>query len=360
MISMRELLTEVVKREASDLHITPGAPPMFRIDGKLVKSRYEVVTPETSKRLAYSIMTEKQKQKFEENWEADLSFGIEGLSRFRTNIFLQQGLVAMALRRVPTVIKGIEELRLPKIIGTFTDYPKGLILVTGPTGTGKSTTLAALIDKINTEKHLHILTVEDPIEFVHKHKSSIVNQREVYSDTKTFATALKYAMREDPDVVMIGEMRDLETIGAALTIAETGHLTFATLHTNSCAETINRIIDVFPPAQQTQVRVQLSFVLRAIVTQQLIPMIGGGRIVATEILITIPAIRAQIREDKIHQIYSTMQAGQKYGMQTMNMSIAELYLRGIISLEEAYAHSFDPTELNDLIIRKKERVSRGA
>jgi len=353
MITMKELLEEVVRRNASDLHITVGSPPQLRIDGKLVRTPYEVITPDIAKRLAYSIMTEKQKQKFEEEWEVDLSFGVEGLGRFRANIFSQRGCVAVAVRRIPARIQNFEELGLPPVVSTFANFARGLVLITGPTGAGKTTTLAALIDKINSERHVHILTVEDPIEYVHQHKNALVNQRELYADTMSFARALKYALRQDPDVIMVGEMRDLDTMEAALILAETGHLVFATLHTNSCAETINRIIDVFPTAQQKQVRVQLSFVLQAVVTQQLLPRINGGRVVATEIMVAIPAIRAQIREDKVHQIYSTIQAGQKYGMRTMNQSLSELYFARKITLDDAFAYATDPQELNDLILRKK-------
>jgi twitching motility protein PilT len=350
-MSMKSLLEELVRRNASDLHITVNVPPLLRIDGELTRLNLPVVTPDISKKLAYSIMTERQKKKFEETWELDLSFGIADLARFRVNIFLQRGNVAIVIRVIPTKIKGFNDLFLPSAVSTFSDFPRGLVLVTGPTGSGKSTTLAAIIDKINEEQHSHIITVEDPIEFVHTHKNCIINQREVGSDTITFSTALKYALRQDPDVVLIGEMRDLETMQSALQIAETGHLAFATLHTNSAAESINRIIDVFPVEQQTQVRVQLSFVLQAVLTQQLIPKIGGGRVCCTEILLVKPAIRAQIREDKIHQIYSSMQAGQKFGMMTMNQSLGNLYLQRKISLEEAMSHSSDVQELNDIIAR---------
>ncbi len=352
-LSMRFLLEDMIHRGASDLHITVGAPPVFRLDGSLHKMAADIVTEDSAKRFAYSIMTEKQKQQFEENWEIDLSFGVKGLSRFRCNVFLQRGSVALAVRAVPFKIHTLEELGIPPKVSEFSDYPRGLILICGPTGSGKSTTLAAIIDKINRERHEHILTVEDPIEFVHRHKNCIVNQREVHSDTLSFSRALKYALREDPDIVLIGEMRDLETISSALTIAETGHLAFATLHTNSASETINRIIDVFPTNQQTQVRVQLSFVLQAVLVQTLVPKVGGGRIVCTELMIATPAIRAQIRDDKVHQLYSTIQSGGKYGMQTMNMSLAERYLDGVITLEDCMGRSPDPQELNDIITRKK-------
>ncbi|MBN1756152.1 PilT/PilU family type 4a pilus ATPase [bacterium] len=354
MISIRQLLDEMIRRGSSDLHITVGSPPQFRIDGNLVRTQYEVINPEISKKLAYSLMTEKQKQKFEENWELDFSFGIDDLSRFRANAYLQKGYVGLALRSIPSKIQTSAELGLPPVISTFANFPRGLVLVTGPTGSGKSTTLASIIDKINEERHHHIMTVEDPIEFVHEHKNCLVNQREVFADTLSFGLALKHVLREDPDVVLIGEMRDLETTQAALTVAETGHLVFATLHTNSAAESINRIIDIFPTTQQTQIRVQLAFVVQAIVTQQLIPKIGGGRCVACEVLMATPAVRAQIREDKVHQIYSTIQAGQKHGMNTMNMSLAELYLARKISLEEAIARSSNITELNDIIARKRQ------
>ncbi len=352
MVTLRELLELMVKRNGSDLHITVGAPPLFRIDGKLVKSEYDVLGPEQTKKLAYSIMSERQRQKFEENSELDLSFGLENLSRFRCNIFMQRGNVAMALRQIPFKIQTFDELGLPEVVQKLGELPRGLVLVCGPTGSGKSTTLAAIIDKINTERNLHILTVEDPIEYLHRHKNSLVNQREVHADTKSFATSLKYALRQDPDVVLIGEMRDLETMEAALTISETGHLAFATLHTNSAAEAINRIIDVFPTTQQEQVRVQLSFVLQAVLCQQLIPKIGGGRVMAQEILITTPAIRAVVRDDKIHQIYSLIQAGQKYGMRTMNQSLYELYSKKQLSLNDAFARSSNIQELEEMISRQ--------
>ncbi len=354
MVTLRELLEMMTKRNASDLHLTVGSPPQLRVDGKLVKTDVDVLTPEDTKKLAYSIMNEKQKQKFEEKSELDLSFGIENLSRFRCNVFMQRGNVAVALRQIPFRIPGFEELGIPKVVSELADLPRGLVLITGPTGSGKSTTLAALINKINQERHCHILTVEDPIEYLHRHISCLINQREVYSDTQSFANALKYALREDPDVVLVGEMRDLETMEATLNISETGHLAFATLHTNSCAESINRIIDVFPTNQQEQVRVTVSFVLQAVVSQQLIPKIGGGRVLALEVMICTPAIRALIRDDKIHQIYSLMQAGQKYGMRTMNQSLAELYLKHKITLGDAMGRSSNMQELNELLARKSE------
>jgi twitching motility protein PilT len=352
MVSLRELLEIMAKKSASDLHLTVGAPPMIRVDGKLVKMDFDRLTPEVTKKLAYSMMNEKQKLKFEENSELDLSFGIENLSRFRCNIFVQRGNVAVSMRQIPYRVKTFEELGIPKVIQEFGNFPRGLVLVCGPTGSGKSTTLAALIDKINRERNDHILTVEDPIEYLHRHMGCIVNQREVHADTKSFAAALKYALREDPDVVLIGEMRDLETIEAALNISETGHLVFATLHTNSAAESINRIVDVFPTNQQEQVRVTLSFVLQAVIVQQLIPKVGGGRALAMEIMTATPAMRAIIRDDKVHQIYSTIQAGQKFGMRTMNMSLAELYHNRKITIGDAIARSGNVEELNDIISRK--------
>ncbi|UCD18544.1 MAG: type IV pilus twitching motility protein PilT [Candidatus Zixiibacteriota bacterium] len=353
MVSLRELLEEMVKMEASDLHLTVGTPPVVRVDGKLVRTQHDMLTADDTKKLAYSIMNEKQRLKFETSSELDLSFGIEQLSRFRCNVFMQRGNVAVALRQIPYKVKSFEELGLPKVISEFATLPRGLVLVTGPTGSGKSTTLAAVIDKVNRERQSHIITVEDPIEYLHRHQSSIVNQREVYSDTSSFAAALKYALREDPDVVLVGEMRDLETIEAAINISETGHLAFATLHTNSTAESINRIVDVFPTNQQEQIRVSLSFTLQAIVSQCLIPRIGGGRVIALEIMVCTPAIRALIRDDKVHQIYSMIQSGQKYGMKTMNQSLAELYNGGKITVGDAMSFSSNIQELNEMLTRGK-------
>jgi twitching motility protein PilT len=358
MVTLRELLELMVKKNASDLHLTTGSPPQLRVDGKLIKTEHDILNAEDTKKLAYSIMNEKQKQKFEEKSELDLSFGIEHLSRFRCNVFIQRGNVAVALRQIPFHIPSFEELGVPKVVADLANLPRGLVLVTGPTGSGKSTTLAALINKVNQERHCHILTVEDPIEYLHRHNSSLINQREVYADTSSFGSALKYALREDPDVVMVGEMRDLETMESTLNISETGHLAFATLHTNSCAESINRIIDVFPTNQQEQVRVTVSFVMQAVISQQLIPRIGGGRVLALEIMICTPAIRALIRDDKIHQIYSLMQAGQKYGMKTMNQSLAELYLKHKITLGDARGRSSNIQELNELLARKAELGQR--
>lgn len=353
MVSLRELLEQMVKMDASDLHLTVGSPPVVRVDGKLQGLKYDRLTGEDTKKLAYSMLSEKQKLKFEQASELDFSFGIESMSRFRCNIFMQRGNIAVVLRQIPYEVKSFEELGLPKVISEFAKLPRGLVLVTGPTGSGKSTTLAAIIDKINRERAVHIITVEDPIEYLHRHQMALVNQREVYSDTNSFATALKYALREDPDVVLVGEMRDLETIEAALSIAETGHLAFATLHTNSASESINRIVDSFPSNQQEQVRVSLSFSLQAIVSQCLIPKIGGGRVVAQEILVVTPAIRALIRDDKVHQMYSMMQSGQKYGMKTMNQSLADLYLTGKITLNDAMNYSSNTQELSEMLSKHK-------
>jgi len=346
-INLRALLDEMIKRGASDLHITAGEKPKIRIDGRLIDATgVDPLTARDTLQIAYSILTDAQKKRFEQDDELDFSFGIQNLSRFRGNVFKQRGCVSMAIRQIPFSIKGFDDLGLPSIIAKFAEKPRGLVLVTGPTGSGKSTTLAAMIDKINREERGHILTVEDPIEFVHKHQGCIVNQREIGADTKSFAAALKYALRQDPDVVLIGEMRDLETISAALTIAETGHLAFATLHTNSAAETINRIIDVFPSNQQSQVRAQLAFVLEGVITQTLVPRASGrGRVCACEIMVSTAAIRACIRDDKVHQIYSIMQAGKKYGMQTLNDALYQHVIQGNIKLDEAMQHSSDPNEL---------------
>jgi len=348
--TMHDLLTIMIERGASDLHITTGTPPQIRLHGKLTPlTQFERLTPQDTQRLAYSVLNEGQKQKYEEDNELDLSFGIQGLARFRCNVYRQRGAVAAAIRVIPIKIRSFDELGLPPIVEQLADRPKGLILVTGPTGSGKSTTLAAMVDKINNERTEHIMTIEDPIEFVHHHKKCLVNQREVFSDTQSFKNALKYILRQDPDVVLVGEMRDLETISAALTIAETGHLTLGTLHTNSCAQTINRIIDVFPTSQQSQVRAQLSLVLEGVLSQQLIPTPDGrGRVMSLEIMVTTPAIRNLIREEKIHQIYSAMQAGQKFGMQTMNQSLLELVQKRKISREEALNRSTLPEELAQL------------
>jgi twitching motility protein PilT len=368
MIELQKLLEIMIEKKASDLHITTGAPPQFRIDGKLMSFDSTILTAPDTKRLCYSVLTDAQRHKYEEEWELDFSFGIKGLSRFRGNIYMQRGAVAGAFRAISFDILNFSELGIAPIVNELIKRPKGLILVTGPTGTGKSTTLAAMIEKINNERNAHIITIEDPIEFLHRHKNCIVNQREVNSDTKSFGSALRHILRQDPDIILIGEMRDLETIEAALLTAETGHLTFATLHTNSCVETINRIIDVFPPYQQTQIRTQLSFVLEGVLAQQLIPKIGGkGRALAMEVMIPNPAIRNLIREDKIQQIYSLMQVGQaKFGMQTMNQALLSLVERHIISLEDAMERSHNIDEFrqmlstSNLVQVKKERVARTA
>lgn len=345
-LNLRALLDEMVRRGASDLHITAQDRPKLRIDGVIVNSSSEhVLTPKDTLALTYSILTEQQKKRFENEDELDFSFGIQKLCRFRANAYRQRGCVALAIRQVPFKIHSLEELGVPPVVSSLAERPRGLVLVTGPTGSGKSTTLAAMIDKINRERRGHILTIEDPIEFIHRHQGCMVNQREVGEDTKTFAQALKYALRQDPDVILVGEMRDLETIQAALTISETGHLCLATLHTNSAAESINRIIDVFPSHQQSQVRAQLAFTLEGVVTQTLLPKIkGGGRAVASEIMICTPAVRACIRDDKVHQIYSIMQAGKKHGMQTLNDSLLQLYMQREVALEDCVKASGDPTE----------------
>jgi len=353
MATIYDLLKVMIEKGASDLHITTGSPPRLRIDGKLIPIDHPQLTPVDTKTLAYSILTDAQKHKFEENNELDLSFGVKGLSRFRGNIFMQRGAVAGAFRTIPFEIKTFQDLGLPEVVNDLVKRPRGLILCTGPTGSGKSTTLAAMVDRINSERYDHIITVEDPIEYLHGHKKCLINQREVHADTASFKAALRYVLRQDPDVVLIGEMRDLETIEAALTVSETGHLTLATLHTNSAVQTINRIIDVFPPHQQEQIRVQLSFVLEGVLSQQLIAKKSGkGRALAIELLVPNAAIRNLIREDKIHQVYSMMQTGQaKFGMQTMNQSLIELYTKGHISYEDAVARSPVPEEIIQMLQR---------
>jgi twitching motility protein PilT len=345
--NLRALLEEMIEKDASDLHITAGQCPKLRVDGNIVSaSLVEPMTPKDTLQIAYSVLTENQKKRFETEDELDFSFGIQNLARFRGNCFKQRGCVAMVIRMIPFQVRTFEELGLPPVVAKMASRPRGLVLVTGPTGAGKSTTLAAMIDKINKERQGHIITVEDPIEFIHHHQSCIVNQREVGTDTKSFASALKYALREDPDVILVGEMRDLETVSAALTIAETGHLVLATLHTNSAAESINRIIDVFPSTQQSQVRAQLAFVLEGVITQTLLPRAKGrGRVMAVEIMVATPAIRSLVRDDKVHQIFSAMQSGKKHGMQTMNDSLYNLYIQREILMEEALRCSPDPSGL---------------
>src|SRR5687767_7345299 len=352
MVTLPELLQKVVEVNGSDLHITTKTPPQIRIHGHLERLELPELNPADTKQLTYSVLTDSQKKRFEETLELDFSFGIQGLARFRCNMFHQRGSVGAVYRLIPEKIRAFHELGLPSVLATLAERPRGLVLVTGPTGSGKSTTLAAMIDKINKERKDHILTIEDPIEFVHQHQGCLVNQREVHSDTQSFSMALRAALREDPDIVLIGEMRDLETVESALRIAETGHLTFGTLHTNSASQTINRIIDIFPSGQQGQIRTQLSLVLEGIVCQALLPKIGGGRVAALEIMIPTPGIRNLIREDKVHQIYSAMQTGQeKMGMQTMNQCLASLYLKKTVTLETALNASSNKDELQDLINR---------
>jgi twitching motility protein PilT len=351
-LSLSDLLKKLIEMKGSDLHLTTNTPPQVRVDGHLCPiDGMRPLTSADTKALAYSVLTDSQKHRFEEALELDFSFGVRGLSRFRANLFNQRGAVGAVFRAIPYEIKSFDDLGLPAVVSQLCEKPRGLILVTGPTGSGKSTTLAAMLDKINRERHDHIVTIEDPIEFLHAHKNCIVNQREVGADTRGFAEALRTALRQDPDVVLVGEMRDLETIESALRIAETGHLTFATLHTNSAASTINRIIDVFPSAQQAQIRAQLSLVLEGILCQSLIPRSDGrGRAMALEILVPNSAIRNLIREDKVHQIYSMMQTGQgKHGMQTFNQALATLYHKRLITLEVAVQRSSNPDELRDLI-----------
>jgi twitching motility protein PilT len=355
-MDINELLKLMVERGASDLHITAELPPHLRIDEKLVPLEYEILTPQATKELCYSILNKQQIEKFEHNKELDFAFGIKYLSRFRANLFLQRGNVGMAIRALPYKIMTFQECGLPVDITTdLCRRPKGLLLVTGATGSGKSTTLASMIDKINSERPCHIVTIEDPIEFVHENKKAIVDQRELGEDTHSFAAALKHVLRQDPDVILIGEMRDLETIEAALIIAETGHLVFATLHTSDSVQTINRIIDVFPAHQQQQVRTQLSFVLIGILAQQLIPKAGtSGRGLATEILVANHAIRSLIREAKVHQIYSLIQTSQKVGMRTMNQALYELYSQNLITYEDAVSRTTEPQDLERLFKKSIE------
>ena len=359
MANMHQLLKAMIEKGASDLHITTGSPPQLRIDGKLHPLKMPPLSPQETKQLCYSVLTDAQKHRFEDTNELDLSFSVQKLSRFRGNVFVQRGNVAGAFRAIPFKILSFEELGVPPIVAELAKKPRGLVLVTGPTGSGKSTTLASIMDSINRERNEHIVTIEDPIEYLHPHKGCIVNQREIGSDSASFKDALKYILRQDPDIVLIGELRDLETIEAALTVAETGHLAFATLHTNSAVQTINRIIDVFPPYQQSQIRQQLSFVLEAVICQTLLPRANGpGRALGLEVMVPNSAIRALIRDDKIHQIYSAMQMGQgKSGMQTMNQSMASLVQRRIVDPELAKGRSPDIEELQQLISRGPEALS---
>ena len=350
-VNLHQLLRAMIEQGASDLHIANGSPPLLRVDGAIVPLKLPALTPVETKQLCYSVLTEEQRQQFEKKRELDLSFGVKGLSRYRANLFVERGAVGGAFRAIPFKILTFDELGLPQSVADMAARPRGLVLVTGPTGSGKSTTLASIIDKINSETRQHIITVEDPIEYLHAHKRSVINQREVGQDTATFKDALKYVLRQDPDVVLVGEMRDLETIEATLTIAETGHLVFATLHTNSAVQSINRVIDVFPPHQQAQIRAQLSFVLEGVMSQLLLPRAGSaGRALALEVLMPNAAVRNLIREDKVHQIYSQMQIGQgKHGMQTMNQSLFSLLARRHITLEEAMGHSPDQEELKTML-----------
>jgi twitching motility protein PilT len=354
MATLPELLKTLVDLDGSDLHIATNTPPQVRVNGRLQRLPLTEMQPSETKQLVYSVLTDTQKKRFEETSELDFSFGIKAIgARFRCNVFTQRGAVGAVYRLIPEKIRSFGDLGLPPVLANLSERPRGLVLVTGPTGSGKSTTLAAMLDKINTERHEHILTIEDPIEYIHQHKGCLVNQREVHSDTISFTNALRAALREDPDIVLIGEMRDLETVESALKIAETGHLTFATLHTNSAAQTINRIIDIFPAGQQAQIRTQLSLVLEGIVCQALLPRADGkGRVVSLEIMVPNPAIRNLIRDDKIHQIYGSMQTGQdKLGMQTANQSLASLYMKRLITLETAMAASSNKDELQDMITR---------
>src|SRR5213080_1587315 len=357
MATLPELLQTLVENNGSDLHITTDTPPQIRVHGHMKRLDLPPLGPAETKNLAYSVLTDAQKKRFEEALELDFSFGIRGIARFRCNVFNQRGAVAAVYRVIPEQIKGFNELGLPAVLATLAERPRGLVLVTGPTGSGKSTTLAAMIDKINRERHEHIVTVEDPIEFVHEHKGCLVNQREVFSDTQSFAQSLKHVLRQDPDIALIGEMRDLETIEAALVVAETGHLVFSTLHTNSAVQTINRIIDVFPPHQQSQVRAQLSLVLQGAISQQLIARRDGrGRVLAAEVMIPNAAIRNLIREEKVHQIYSQMQVGQsKFGMQTMSQALIGLVQRNLITPDEAVANATEADEVRMMLGQQTAR-----
>jgi twitching motility protein PilT len=357
VITLRQLLEEMKTRGASDLHLTANVPPEFRVDGSIVPSEHPVLTPEATTSLAYSMMSDEQRKRFETTKELDFSFGIKGLSRFRANCFLQRGAVAVAIRQIPYEIVPFEKLGLPPVVKGFTTHQRGLLLVTGPTGSGKSTTLAAMLDHINETRRSHIITIEDPIEYVHQHKKCIVNQREVGSDTHTFPTALKYVLRQDPDVILVGEMRDMETIETAIRIAETAHLVLATLHTNSSYEAVSRIVDVFPAEQQKAIHSQLAFSLVGVLAQQLIPRSHGpGRVMVAEVLVCTPAVKAVVREGKIHQIYSLMQAGQKFGMQTMNQALLAAVQDGALTQGDAMEHSTDRAELEGMF----QKTSRAA
>jgi twitching motility protein PilT len=356
-IGLPALLKTMVDEDASDLHITVGVPPEFRIQGKMVKVRLDPLSAQEAKDLCYSVLTDAQKLEFEKNLDIDFSFGIKDLARFRGNLFFQRGNVAGVFRRIPLVIPDFESLRLPAVLKRIIRRPNGLILITGPTGSGKSTTLASVLDILNSDEYGHLVTIEDPIEFVHPHKNCIVNQREIGVDTRSFQGALRRLLRQDPDFILVGELRDAETIEMAITIAETGHLVFATLHTNSAVQSVNRIVNVFPPHQQMQIRLELSFTLQAIVCQQLIPKsFEPGRVLACEVLIPNMAVRTMIREDKIHQIYSAMQSGQEdSGMQTMNQALISLVKLGVLSKQDALEHSTVPEELAKLLVSVQDK-----
>jgi twitching motility protein PilT len=353
VVPLQQLLKTMVEYNGTDLHITTDSAPQVRIDGRMVPLKLPPLEAAQTRWLCYGVMTDQQKHRLEEDLEVDFSFGLQGVSRFRANVFNQKGATAGVFRAIPENIRNFDALGLPPVIQTLCEKPRGLVLVTGVTGSGKSTTLAAMVDRVNETEPLHILTIEDPVEYVHHHKRSLVNQREVHADTHSFKKALRSALRQDPDVVLVGELRDLETIEAALTIAETGHLTFGTLHTSSCVQTMNRIIDVFPAHQQPQIRAQLSLVLEGVVCQSLIPKaVGKGRVLALEVMIPNPAIRNLIREDKVHQVYSSMQTGQlKFGMQTFNQSLSELVLKGDITQDMAMTYTSNQDELRELINR---------
>jgi twitching motility protein PilT len=353
MVALEELLELLVKKKGSDLHVTAGSPPRIRVDGVLRPTGHDMLTPEDTQQIAYSVLSNEQIARFEKNFELDFSFGISGLGRFRTNVFYQRGAVGAVMRIIPYDIMPMRELGLPEtLLKDLCSRPKGLILVTGATGSGKSTTLAAMIDYVNSAREDHIVTIEDPIEFVHKNKKCLCNQRELGTDTHSFSNALRAVLREDPDVVLIGEMRDQETIQSALTLSETGHLTFATLHTSDCVQTINRIIDVFPEHQQQQIRTQLSFTIEAVFCQQLLQKLNGrGRVLAAEVMVANAAVRALIRDNKAHQIYSIIQTGGALGMQTMNQALYDLYKKNLISFEDAIARTTDPDDLRRMFKR---------
>jgi len=350
-IGIPELLEQTIARDASDLHLTTGSHPIVRVNGALTRmEEYPTLMPEQLQRMIFGILTQKQRERLEQDLELDVSYSLPGRGRFRVNVYFQRDAIGAAFRMIPFEIKSIEELQLPRQVEDFARLPRGLVLVTGPTGSGKSTTLASLVDVVNSEKDLHIMTVEDPIEFLHRHKRCMVNQREVGHDTHSFSEALKHVLRQDPDVILVGEMRDLETISTALTAAETGHLVFATLHTQDAPQTIDRIIDVFPPFQQQQVRVQLASSLQGVVTQTLLPRADKrGRVPSTEVLVVTPAVRNLIREAKIHQVYTTMQAGGKFGMQTMDQNLVDLVRKGLITYETASNNCHSIEELNRML-----------